>query len=567
VSWSAQVSGVRSLLVAGAARALATRAVGGREHLGAGGRPLRIAYARIFHEANAFSPVTTGEADFRRMHFLTGAELAKAASLDSSELEGYMPHAELSGFCEAAKLAGDVEAIPLSSALAVPGGPLTGECFAWLLDELLTRLRDAGAVDGVYLALHGSMEVQGLSASPEGIIIRKVRELVGPDVGLAVSFDLHANLAAELIEPVDLLIGYRTNPHWDLAPTGFRAGNRLIRYLRGQCQPTHAWRKLPLVLGGGTTIDFLKPMREVFRWMRKLEDDPRVLSASLFMVHPYTSADNLGWAVHVCTDGDPQLAEQLAEQLADRAWAQRKVSLPKLFGVAEALDEAATSAWRHVGPVTLVDVDDIVGAGAPGGNTLIVQALARGGRGLHAYVPVHDPALVEQLWDAPLGSVHSASLEGTPGYDQPAVSLTAKIGARLDSDFGRLIRLDVDHADGRGHFHVVIAERAPLPIKPRFWRELGLSPRKADVIVQKNFFHYRLFYGAISFRHLPVISAGATSLERVKQRRYAVPVFPGAEPGEWRLADPTLRALSGHRGPIEIPEHDSPSQSRAPAQH
>lgn len=561
MSWSNQLSGLKSQLVARAARALATREVGGSQRLGAGGRPLRIAYGRIFHEANAFSPVPTVEADFRRMHFVSGAELARAASLDGAELEGYMPHAELSGFVEAAKLAGDVEAIPLSSALAVPGGAVTSECFQWLLDELLRRLADVGQVDGVYLALHGSMEVLGLSESPEGLIIRKVRELVGPEAGVAVSFDLHGNLAAELVEPVDVLIGYRTNPHWDLAPTGFRAGNRLIRYLRGQCQPTHAWRKLPMVLGGGTSIDFLTPMREVFRWMRKLEDDPRVLSASLFMVHPYTSAENLGWAAHVCTDGDPQLAEQLADQLAERAWEQRKVSLPKLLSVSEALDEVTTTAWRHTGPVTLVDVDDIVGAGAPGGNTHIVQALARAGKGLHAYVPVHDPKLVDQLWDVPRGSTHHVTLEGTPGYHQPAVSLTAKVAQRLESDFGRLIRLDIDHPGGAEHFHVVISERAPLPIKPRFWRELGLSPRKADLIVQKNFFHYRLFYSTTSFRHLAVVSAGATSLDRVKHRRYAVPAFPGAEPTGWRASDPTLRALSGRRGEVEISGQDGFAQA------
>jgi microcystin degradation protein MlrC len=107
-----------------------------------------------------------------------------------------------------------------------------------------------------------------------------------------------------------VLVAYRTNPHWDLAPTGFRAGNRLIRALRGQISPVHAWRKLPLVLGGGTTIDFLPPMRSVFRLDEaRSSDDVRVLTASLFMVHPYTTAEDLGWAVHVSTDGDRALAD------------------------------------------------------------------------------------------------------------------------------------------------------------------------------------------------------------------------------------------------------------------
>lgn len=532
---------------------LANRETGGE--LGRGPKRLRIAYGRIFHEANAFSPVPTQEDDFRRMHHIVDGELAKAASVDGEELKGYMPHAELSGFVHAAKLAQGVETVPLSSSLAVPGGPVTAECFQWLLSELLGRLQAAGPLDGVYLALHGSMEVQGLDESPEGLIIRRVRELLGPDAGVAVSFDLHANLAAELIEPVDVLIAYRTNPHWDLAPTGFRAGNRLIRYLRGQTRPVHAWRKLPMVLGGGTSIDFLAPMRGVFRYMRKLEDDPRVLSASLFMVHPYTSAENLGWAVHVTTNGDRALAERLADELAERAWDQRKVQLPPLLGVDQALDAVANSPVRRTGPITLVDVDDIVGAGAPGGNTHIIQGLARDDRGLKALVPLHDPELVEELWDAPLETMREVILRGTPGYEQPAVRLSARVMARQDSDFGRQVRLDVPHRFAKSPedcFHVVICERAPLPIRPRFWSELGISPRKSDLIVQKNFFHYRIFYTTLSFKHLPVVSSGATSLERVRTRRYAVPAYPGSEPESWQEYDPTLRALGGARRPVEL---------------
>jgi microcystin degradation protein MlrC len=315
--------------------------------LGRGGRPLRIAYGRIFHEANTYSPVTTEAGDFERMHLLEGAALARAASLRGAELASFMPHAELTGFVQAARAAGGVTAVPLSSALAVPGGPLSTACFEWLLGGLLDRLRAAGPVDGVYLALHGSMEVRGLGEAPEAVILRRVREVIGGEAGLAVSYDLHGNLSAGLVDPVDVLVAYRTNPHWDLAPTGFRAGNRLIRALRGQIRPIHAWRKLPVVLGGGMTISFLAPMRGVFRFMRRLERDPRVVSASLFMVHPYTGADDLGWAVHVSTDGDRALADRLADQIADRAWAQRGAPLPPMRSVDEALGGAmpARSRW------------------------------------------------------------------------------------------------------------------------------------------------------------------------------------------------------------------------------
>lgn len=503
--------------------------------LGRGGRPLRIAYGRIFHEACAGSPLQTTRADFERQHRLTGDELGRAASLRGCELASFFPHAELTGFVQAARAAGGVETVPLASSLAVPSGPLTRECFDWLLDDLVARVRDAGPLDGVYLALHGSMEVAGLGEAPEAVILRRVREAAG-GARLAASFDLHGNLSAGIVEPLDVLVSYRTNPHWDLAPTGFRAGNRLIRALRGQCRPVHAWRKLPVVVGGGMNVDFLEPMRGVYRTMRELERDPRVLTTSFFVVHPFTSASDLGWAVHVTTDGDAALAERLADRLAERAWSVRKEPLPEMLDVGRALDVARASAWRRLGPVTLVDVDDIVGAGAPGGSTRIVEALLADDRGLTALVPVHDPAAVAQTFDAPVGATVEVVLRGTPGYDQPAVPLVAKVSAKCgDGLSGRRVRLT------RGHTEIAVTERPPLPIHPGFWRELGVEPRRADVMVQKNFFHYRMFHLTTSFQHLPVVTDGATNLRRAAERSMRVPSYPASDPLDWRAGDRALR--------------------------
>lgn len=61
------------------------------------------------------------------------------------------------------------------------------------------------------------------------------------------------------------------------------------------------------------------------------------------------------------------------------------------------------------------------------------------------------------------------------------------------------------------------------------------------MIVQKNFFHYRMFYATTSFRHIPVTSAGATSFEPVRRRAYPVPTFPAQDPADWRDADRRFR--------------------------
>lgn len=500
------------------------------------GRPLRIAYGRVFQETNAFSPLPTTRSDFEAMHCLDADALERETRLTGHELRGYLRHAELTGFRQAARLAGNVECVPLWSTLAVSGGPVCGETFAWLIDETMRRLDEAGDVDGIYLAMHGSMQVDTLDTSPEGEILRRLRERIG-NRRLAVSYDLHGNLAQSMLE-ADVVVAYHTNPHRDLFGTGFRAGRRLIESLRGHSEPVHSWRKLPMVLGGGLTIDFLQPMRRVFQRIKEMERRPGVLSANLFMVHPYSKLESVGWAAHVTSDGDPELADRTAEELADLAWAQRNVPLPEIFHAQRVLDEVRTSPWRRIGAVSLVDVDDIVGAGAPGGNTHLIRELVKDDRGLRSYVPLHDPAAVERLWPSARGTALSFALQGTPGYGQPEVALDAVVAAKCQTDFGRTIRLDA------GNLHVAVTERPPYTCSPRFWKQLGLSARRADVIVQKAFFHYRMFYAASSFRHIGFTSSGASSLDRVRDRNYLVPTWPGQSPNGWRSYDRILRGCT-----------------------
>jgi microcystin degradation protein MlrC len=193
------------------------------------------------------------------------------------------------------------------------------------------------------------------------------------------------------------------------------------------------------------------------------------------MVHPYNKADTVGWSVHVSSDGDAALANKYAEELADMVWAQREVMPPEMYPAGEVLDRVRDSAWRKLGAVSLVDVDDVVGAGAPGGNTRLLSELVDDDRGLCTYVPLHDPAAVEACWALPEGSSLAIALRGTPGYDQPEVSFDATIVRKMETDFGRTIRLDANH----GALHVALTERPPYTCSPKFWDGLGLPLRSA----------------------------------------------------------------------------------------
>ncbi len=507
--------------------------------LGRGGRPLRIAYGRIFHEGNAFSPLPTDRKRFEDFHVHEGETLAQKCTLRGKELEGFLSQAELSGFVQSARLAGNVECVPLFSAMTVPSGRLTPKTFAWLQERLLTTLKQAGEVDGVYLALHGAMQVEGMDESPEGRLIADVRALVGDEVAIAASYDLHANMSPSMVDPLTILTAYRTNPHRDLLQTGFRAGKRLIKALRGEIQPTHAWRKLPMLMGGGTTVDLFKPMRGIFKYMRTLEKDPRVLTAHLFMVHPFSEAPDLGWAVHITTDNDPALAEQLADDLAERCFAVKDEPLPPMRTPEQAFaDVKDKSLWTRTGPVSLVDVSDIVGAGAPGGNTRVLQAALKSPDDLRIYVPIHDPIAVQKHKDASIGEAVEVLVQGFPADgSQPAVPLSGVLAACIDNESGTVLRIDV------GKISVALTDRPPLTVSPRFWRELGLSPWQADAIVQKMFFHYRFFYVALNRGNIPVLTEGSTSLNNIQKLDFDLPIWPNDPVTDWRAFDRVRRGL------------------------
>lgn len=497
-------------------------------------RPLRIAIARINHESNALSPLRTTWRDFEQTHFLEGADLEAALAPGSFEAPGFLKSAELKGFMRAAQARGGVEIVPILSAWAVPGGPLTRACHEDLKGRLLAGLRSAGALDGVLLALHGAMGVEGL-ADPEADLLQAVVTLGVP---VAVTYDLHGNLTREKVAAAPLLFAYRTNPHRDHAAVGERAGRVFLATLDGRVRPTVAWRSLPMVVGGGSTVDLFPTMRPLFKHMKSLEKDPKVLSCSLFMCHLWNDHPHLGWAVHVITDDDAPLAERLADDLADRAWAVRAVPPPRFPSIEEAIAKARKVTWRRkLGAVCISDTSDVVAAGAPGENPRILKALQEHGRGLLAYVPFRDPVTVEALWTRPEGEVVAFALGGRLHPDlNEAVPIEGTLVRKRESlALGRHVVV------ASGDIRLVITEGPPIAMKPEFYRDVGLPPAKADIIVVKSFFPWLLYFLRYSRMNLWVRTEGITDVDAVRRISFADPVFPMQDPADWREVDQRRR--------------------------
>jgi len=319
----------------------------------------------------------------------------------------------------------------------------------------------------------------------------------------------------------------------------------LARTMLGEVKPVLAWRALPLVMGGGTTLDFAPTMRPLFRHMTRMERDERVLYASLFTCHLWHDSPDLGWSAVVMTNGDAALAEAHADGLAERAWAVRDKQPPVFPTADEAIRRARRARIRRrLGTVCMCDASDIVGAGAAGENTRLLAALLDAGRDLVSYVPIRGPAAVRALEEVPVGASAVVQLGGDVDPESPPLTVRGVLTAREEhATFGRMVVVRVHRT------HVVITERVPLAMRPDFFSHVGLSPWRADVVVVKSLFPFRLYFLPQNRRTLYVRTEGATDLDRVKGLTFNDPVHPLQVVTDWRPADRRRRGLVSESSP------------------
>lgn len=504
--------------------------------------PLRIAFGRFMQESNSFSPILSTLSDF--VNYSEGAELLCACQSDQWEIKGFLRNLELSGFMRAVqryqRRGVAIEPVPLFSAWAISGGALEQTAFEHFCTQWVEKLRAAGQLDGVYIALHGALDVRGVE-EPEARLIAITREIVGDAVPIAISLDMHAVLSLPKLEHTTLMIGYRTNPHRDFFSTGFKAGSLLIRTLTGEIRPRYAWRSLPMITGCGAGVDFLPPAGTIFRRMTAIERRHReVLHCNVFFCHPFINHPDLGFGVYVLTNDNQELAEQFADELADACWANRDKRYNSFISIEEAIHKARRSFLaRKLGTITISDASDVVAAGGTGENTWVLKALLEHGKGLLSYVPLRDSEVVQQLWTEPLAKEVEITVGGKlqPEYN-PSVVVKGRIWTKKETqNFGKVVVLDL------GDIKLVLTEGAALALKPSFYRDLGLSVWKPDITVVKSFFHFRIYYFLISRRTFYVRTKGITDFDITQTIPTNDPVYPRDEVKDWRQIDARRRRL------------------------
>ena len=485
---------------------------------------MRIGIAGISHESNSFSSQPTTLDRFREHGLLRGDEIVARHKDAHSTIAGYLQGADAYGY----------SAVPLFVASAAPMGPLTAACYETLSGQVLDALRDAGPLDGLFLTLHGAM-VSEAYPDADGELCARVRALLGPDLPVMTTPDIHANVSRRMIEQTTATVIYRTNPHLDTRERGLETANLMARTVRGEIAPVQ-WLEQPPML-----INILKqhtgeePCLSLMQDVEEAASRPKVLSASLSLGYQYADVHEMGASFLAVADGDLQAAQRAARWLARRAWARRAEFLGDAPSPEQALREAAASPKR---PVVLMDVGDNVGGGSAADSTILLQEAIRLGIGDMLMV-IQDPQAVRACAGGGVGAEVSLCVGGhTDDQHGKPVPVRGRVRALTD---GRFIEEKAIHGGGRffdqgltavvetEHRHTLILTSLPMaPVSLEQVRSTGVHPERFQILVAKGVVAPRGAYQPIAARIVLVDTPGATAADpyRFEYQHRRRPLYP-----------------------------------------
>jgi microcystin degradation protein MlrC len=480
----------------------------------------RILVGECKQEVSTFNPVTSNYSDFE---ISTGVELLNYHRGLQSEMGG-----ALRVFDDR----DDVELVPTYSARSITsGGLLEAGSFARIGQEFLAAVRAAPPVDGVYLSLHGAMAAQG-EDDPEGWLLGEIRQILGEQIPIVVSLDLHGVLTQRMLEQSDAIVAYHTYPHVDFFQTGERAARLLLRILEGQVKPVTARIYIPALVRGPQLITETGLFGQLIRQAQAIEAGEGGLSAGMFIGNPFTDVRDLASNSFVVTDGDTEQAAREARAMAESFWQMREELRQPLISLEEAVAVAAENTGA--GTVIFVDAADATSSGASGDSNAILRGLLESGYPGKALIPVVDPQAVTAAMAAGIGAQIRTTLGGQ--LDQTRfepVEVAAQVKMLSDGDFISESHGAPWYAGNSAVLQVgtitVIATSRPVSLYDRsLFLAHGQDPTRFDAVVVKSPHCQHHFFAAWAKAMLNVDAPGSTSanLRRLGHTRCRRPIFP-----------------------------------------
>lgn len=469
---------------------------------------MRVAMAGFLHETNTFAP---NPADMQAFHqgggyipLTEGEALLQMGAGVNLGISGALTVAADRGW----------QVQPVLWAGAIPSAQVTEEAFETIATRIVEGIRAAGPLDGVFLDLHGAMVTTHLDDG-EGELAARVRAVVGPKVPIAVALDLHGNISRQLVEAVDVLTGFRTYPHVDMAETGARAAHLLDDILSNGTRPAKAYRSLPYLVPIPFQATTMEPAATLYAQVAAL--DAGGIAASLFMGFPAADIPDCGPCAIAYAPTQAE-ADSAVETLA-AAYAGAEGNFDnRTYSAAEGVAEAQRLLGAGVkGPIVLADTQDNPGAGGAATTTGMLRALVEADAQKAALGLIVDPASVEAAFAAGEGAQVTLALGGHPDFPQD-------VPYHCEAVVERLVRNKL-HATGPyyggtwldlspaaclriGGVRVVVTSKIAQLADREMFRFVGIVPEEQSILVLKSSTHFRADFDPIAGATLVCLAPG-----------------------------------------------------------
>ena len=477
----------------------------------------RILVAECMQEISSFNPLPSGYENF---HIERGAQMLAQRGLNTA----------LGGALEVFEQTG-LEPVLAIGVRAGSAGLLSAAGWKRLSGEVLESVAtQAGTgIDAVYLSLHGAMGADG-ELDPEGYLLTETRKIVGKDIPIVISLDLHGILTERMLRQINGLAIYHTYPHVDFASTGQRAARSVHRLVTEKIRPVIARVVIPALVRGDELITKSGCYGELIREARRLELEGAAMSAGILIGNPFTDVPELCCQVVVATAGDEALAKTEALRLAREFWPLRQRMQGKLVSLQRAIAQASSIS----GPVIFTDAADATSSGATGDSNVILKGLRDAAYGKRVLAQIVDPVAAAAAHRAGVGATVTVGLGGglDPGRFSP-MQVTARVRllsdgqARLETmktglDAGPTTVLEFDN------FTVVVFSRTLSLFDRAMYYANGLDPQDFDLIVVKSPHTEHHMYEAWVDNNFNIDVPGATSanLKSLGHTICARPIYP-----------------------------------------
>ncbi len=490
----------------------------------------RVLTGLFGHESNAFSKLPTTLENFRDYLLVFGDDIP--AALQGARIEP-------AGVEEAA-LEHGWELLRSVIAWATPSGPLARDAWQVGSQAILDAARAGGQIDGVLLNLHGAMATVE-DADAEGALLEALRAVIGPDVPVAITLDLHANVTSKMTEHADIICAYRTYPHIDQIATSKRAAAVLDRTMRGEVRPVAVTARRDMVIGlddGRTTTE--NPMTTLLARAEGLENsDPGVLLVSVQA--GFTPADlaEAGPTVSVTGDGASPRFQAIAEDFMDYAWETRHFDSNTYLSTDETVaalrDRLAQPGGT--GPIVVADFSDNPGSGAYGDSTLLLDGLINAGFDNACFGTITDAEAAAHLIAVGVGSETTVSLGGKidPTFGRP-LTLTGTVTNITDGIYvaqgprwkGVTHHLGPTAVFTVGGIDIVVTSNRVQLTEVEAFTHAGIEPKQRDIVVVKSMQHFRAAFQPMA-REILICDAGALAAKDISKLPYSKlrrPIFP-----------------------------------------